>query len=123
MVNYESLIIQANQSLTKSARETLYVIYPVDGLAIADSPLGYINKGDTTKEKFFQKLQRYLLSSDAQAEIQKSGWRTGPLGVNSVAPDQSVFNPAWGVDTRRVLTPLSFPAPPVILEALALYQT
>jgi Ca-activated chloride channel family protein len=123
MVNYEALVIEANQALVKSGREPLYVIYPVDGLAIADSPFGYVNKGDAAKEDFFQKLQRYLLSSDTQTQIQKTGRRTGPLGVNPTGVDPSVFNPEWGIDTRKVLSPINFPAPDVILQALDLYQT
>lgn len=38
MINYEALIIQANQKLVAQGREPLYCVYPVDGLAIADSP-------------------------------------------------------------------------------------
>jgi Ca-activated chloride channel family protein len=123
MVNYEALVIEANQALAKSGKEPLYVIYPIDGLAIADSPFAYVNKGDATKEDFFQKLQRFLLADDTQAQIQKSGRRTGPLGINPANVDKSVFNPDWGIDTQKVLSPISFPAPDVILQALDLYQT
>lgn len=38
MVNYECLVIQANQELEAQGREPLYVVYPTDGLTIADSP-------------------------------------------------------------------------------------
>ena len=38
MVNYECLIISANQELEARGEETLYAVYPYDGLSIADSP-------------------------------------------------------------------------------------
>ena len=40
MVNYECLMISANQELTARGEEPLYVVYPYDSLSIADSPLG-----------------------------------------------------------------------------------
>ena len=123
MVNYEAVAIEANQQLTKENREPLYVVYPVDGLAIADYPLGYIDKGDSAKEAFFLKLEQYLLAPDAQAQFLQSGRRTGALGVNPAAANRQVFNPAWGIDTQKVLTPIRYPPPDVILEALSLYQT
>ena len=123
MVNYEAVAIEANQQLTKENREPLYVVYPVDGLAIADYPLGYIDKGDSAKEAFFLKLEQYLLAPDAQAQFLQSGRRTGALGVNPAAANRQVFSPAWGIDTQKVLTPIRYPPPDVILEALSLYQT
>ena len=51
MVNYECLIIQANRELEERGDETLYVVYPYDGLSLADSPLGYVEKGDDEKEE------------------------------------------------------------------------
>ena len=57
MVNYECLIIQANQELEARGEEPLYLVYPYDGLSIADSPLGYVDKGDSKKEDLFLKLQ------------------------------------------------------------------
>src|SRR5262245_66696516 len=43
MVNYEALVIEANQKLVVRGIEPLFVFYPTDGLAIADSPLVYID--------------------------------------------------------------------------------
>ena len=51
MVNYECLVIQANQELEAQGREPLYVVYPTDGLTIADSPLAYVDQGDGEKEE------------------------------------------------------------------------
>src|SRR5262249_43347736 len=98
MVNYEALVIEANRELTAQGREPLYVIYPADGLAIADSPLGYVNHGDAEKEKRFQKLQEYLLSPGVQREILATGRRVGLAGLDTGAIDKSVFNPDWGID-------------------------
>ena len=122
MVNYESLIIEANQELTKQGREPLYVIYPTDGLVIADSQLGYIDNGDVKKEEFFKKLQEYLLSEETQHRLLLLGRRTGFAGELKNAP-ASVFNAAWGIDAQKILSPIRLPKADVILKALNLYQT
>jgi hypothetical protein len=69
MVNYEALVIEANRELVRRGQEPLYVIYPVDGIMTADSPLAYVNKGDAAKEALFGELQKYLLSEAAQQAI------------------------------------------------------
>ncbi|MEM7391203.1 MAG: substrate-binding and VWA domain-containing protein [Verrucomicrobiota bacterium] len=123
MVNYEALVIEANQELVSQNKEPLYVIYPVDGLSIADSPLGYMSRGELKKEKLFQELQAHLLSPDVQKKIENLGRRTGVVGMNSDAADTRVFNPDWGIDLKRILSPIRTPAGPVVQEALTLYQT
>jgi len=123
MVNYEALIIETNQELLKTGREPLYAVYPVDGLALADSPLGYVNKGDAKKEEAFRALQAFLLTPETQNRILALGRRVGPLGLNSATADRSVFRPEWGIDVARVITPIKFPPAPVMREALTLYQT
>lgn len=122
MVNYESVIIETNQELTKEGKEPLYAVYPYDGLVIADSPLCYVNRGDEKKEELYMKLQEYLLSEKVQAEIAGLGRRTGLGGVTS-GYSQSVFNPDWGIDPQKILSPVRMPAAAVIKEALNLYQT
>src|SRR5262249_12843151 len=52
MVNYEALIIEANQELAKLGKEPLYVVYPADGVAVADSPLGFVPHGNADSEAF-----------------------------------------------------------------------
>lgn len=64
MVNYECLIIQANQELEAKGREPLTVVYPADGLTPADLPLAYVDQGDDQKEELFLSLQEYLLSQE-----------------------------------------------------------
>ncbi|MDQ1354620.1 MAG: Ca-activated chloride channel [Acidobacteriota bacterium] len=122
MVNYEAVIIEANRELVRQGKEPLYVIYPVDGIVLADSPFGYVNKGDSQKEETFKKLQVYLLSDEAQKEMLRHGRRTGFGGITG-AVDKQVFNPQWGIQADKILSPLKLPPADVILEALHLYQT
>jgi Ca-activated chloride channel family protein len=122
MVNYEAMVIEANQALVAQGRESLYVIYPVDALTIADSPLAFVNKGDAAKEKLFKDLQQYLLSPEAQKKIQALGRRTGLVGMGSDSADPRVFNKDWGIDLERMIAPVRMPSGPVIREALELYQ-
>jgi Ca-activated chloride channel family protein len=122
MVNYESMIIETNQQLIQQGKEPLYVIYPTDGLVIADSQLGYVDNGDKDKEAFFRKLQAYLLSAKVQGQLLQLGRRTGFAGELQDAP-ANVFRSEWGIDTKKILSPIKLPGSEVILEALNLYQT
>jgi Ca-activated chloride channel family protein len=122
MVNYEAMVIELNQKLAPG-QEPLYAVYPVDGLSIADSPLGFMSKGDKSKENAFLKLQEYLLSPAVQDSIQSQGRRTGLVGMQADTAKIGVFNPDWGIDIQRILNPIRVPAVPVVEEALNLYQT
>jgi len=122
MVNNESAIINANRQLTTEGRELLYVIYPVDGLAIADWPLGFIDRGDKAKADLFTKFQQYLLSDEVKQELLKAGRRAG-MAINPTDADPTIFNPDWGIDLTRTIVPIKPPSAEVILEALTLYQT
>ncbi len=121
MVNYECLMIAANKELKKKGKDPLYVVYPYDGLSIADSPLGYVDQGDSDAEKMFLELQKYLLSSDVQNEIQKTGRRTGYTGINK--ENKSVFKKEWGLQPDRVLSPFKMPEGSVLKQCLTMYQT
>lgn len=121
MVNYECLIIDANQQLEEEGKEPLYVVYPYDGLSIADSPLGYVDHGDAEKEEAFLAVQEYLLSDKTQAEIEATGRRINAGGVSK--ENQDVFNSDWGIDTERILSPIQMPEVAVLTEALNIYQT
>ena len=121
MVNYECLIIDANQQLEEEGKEPLYVVYPYDGLSIADSPLGYVDHGDAEKEEAFLAVQEYLLSDKTQAEIEATGRRINAGGVSK--ENQDVFNRDWGIDTERILSPIQMPEAAVLTEALNVYQT
>jgi Ca-activated chloride channel family protein len=120
MVNYETLIISANKQLRKEGRETLYAVYPKEGVAMADSPLGYIDNGGAEKEALFEKLQAYLLSAPVQMEIQKTGRRTAFIPINKES--RTVFNAGDGIDTERTLSIVKMPGAQAIEKALELYQ-
>ena len=121
VVTYEASIININKKLEKEGKETLYALYPVDGVSISDSPFAYINNGDSDKKEEFLKIRDYILSEDGQKELAKTGRRTWYGGVNSNV-DKTVFNPKWGIDTTTYIVPLKFPSTSIIQEALALYQ-
>jgi Ca-activated chloride channel family protein len=122
MVNYEALIIDANKRLVAQGKEPLYVIYPKGGLALADSPLGYVDQGDAKKRELFTSFQDYLLKPEVQSRIEELGRRT-ELGGVVQNPDPRVFNPAWGIATSKPLNVIRYPKPDVIMAALELYQT
>lgn len=122
MVNYESMIIEANQALTAQGKEPLYLVYPVDGLAIADSPLGLVEKGDAEAEETFTKLIDYLTSAEVQDELLELGRRTG-FGGSIEGADPNIFNPDWGIDSTQTLSGIRMPGSDVVLAALQLYQS
>ena len=121
MVNYECLIIDANRQLESEGKEPLYIVYPYDGLSIADSPLGYVDHGDSQKEEAFQAVQQYLLSEEAQSQIEATGRRISANGVSD--ENRDVFKEEWGIDTERILSHIQMPDSDVLMEALNLYQT
>jgi len=122
MVNYEAIIIEANQELQKEGKEPLIVFYPQGGQAIADSPLAFISRpGQGDKEEKFLKLQQYLLSTEVQKQLGQHGRRTGIIGTS--AEDPNVFKSEWGIQTDKILQPTPLPAADVIRKALVLYQT
>ena len=123
MVNYEALVIEANQDLESRGLEPFYAIYPIDGMTIADSPLAYVDKGDKRKEELFLGLQEHLLSPSVQANLGAVGRRTGLLGLDAGSMDRSVFRDEWGISPERVISPIPVPEESVVRAALELYQT
>jgi Ca-activated chloride channel family protein len=120
MMNYETLIISANKRLREEGREALYAVYPKEGVAMADSPLGYIDNGNAEKEVLFKKLRDFLLSPPVQIEIQKTGRRTGFIPISK--ENKSVFNVDDGIDIERTLGVVKMPDAATIEKALELYQ-
>ena len=122
MINYESTLIEINQDLVKKGKEPLYLIYPVDGVAINDMPFAYVNNDsadEKNKEKFL-KLQSYLRSDEAIKLMQSYGYRSWYGGTNSQA-DKKIFNPEWGIDTTKYLKDMKYPSKKVITKAISLY--
>lgn len=127
MINYESMVIAANRELAAKGQEPLYVVYPVDGLAIADSTLAFVDKPESPdnakRRALFNELKDYLLSDKTQQAIFELGFRTGLIGMNPQNVDTSVYNPEWGIDLARTISPIAWPRAEVIEAALRLYQT
>lgn len=122
VVTYEFSIININKELEAKGEEPLYVLYPIDGVSISDSPLAYIDNKDEAKKEFFTSLQEYILSDEGQAELAKLGRRTWYGGVNPNA-DKTVFNPSWGINTEKYIVPVKYPSTAIIKKALGMYQT
>jgi Ca-activated chloride channel family protein len=122
MINYESSLIELNKKLVKEGKEPLYLVYPVDGVAINDMPFAYINNDskNTTKKEQFEKLQTYLRSDTMSEKLQKLGYRAWYGGINKNA-DSSTFNKEWGIDTTKYLKDMKYPSKKVMTEAIDLY--
>ena len=121
VMTYESSIININKKLQAQGKETLYAIYPVDGVSISDSPLAYIDNKDESVKEIFKDIQSYILSDEGQELLQKQGKRTWYGGTTTNA-DKSIFNPEWGIDTTKYISPIKYPSTEVIKLALNLYQ-
>jgi len=121
-ISYESSIISINKKLESVNKEPLYLIYPFDGVSISDSPLVYINNGNSDKKEIFLDFQSYILSDDGQKILEDLGRRTWYGGINENV-DQSTFNKEWGIDTTKYISPVKYPSKDVIRQALFLYQT
>lgn len=126
MVNYESLVIQADKELTAKGKEPLLAIYPSDGIAVADSPLGYVDRGQG-KERAFMRFSKAMTSEAAKKLFEEAGRRTGAGSTLAYGKDTKVkdsFREEWGVDTdTSVLKTIAMPSSDVIERALDLYQT
>lgn len=115
----ESSLININKELVSNNKEPLYLLYPVDGVAINDSPFAYVDNNQNKLEQF-NKLQSYLLSNESQKKLQEFGKRTWYGGTNTKA-NKDTFNPSWGIDTSKYLIPLKYPSKDVMNKALAIY--
>ncbi len=115
----ESALININKQLESSGKEPLYLLYPLDGVAINDSPFAYIdNKQDKLEE--FNLIQQFLLNKTSQKNLEDLGKRTWYGGINLNA-NKDVFKKSWGIDTSKYLMPLKYPSKSVIDDALDLY--
>lgn len=126
MVNYESLVAQADKELEQAGHEPLLAIYPSDGIAVSDSPLGYVDRGQGAEDAF-QSFQKALGSDDAKLLFERVGRRTGLGGRVANPGDEGVkqtFRADWGISTDAgVLKAVPMPAADVTTQALDLYQT
>lgn len=122
VVTYESSIININKQLIAKGKEPLYAIYPIDGVSISDCPFAYIDNKDSSKKEIFKDLQSYILSDEGQKLLQAKGRRTWYGGINTNV-DKNIFNPNWGIDTTKYISPIKYPSATVIKTALNVYQT
>lgn len=128
MVNYESLVSQANRELEEAGEEPLVAVYPADGIAVSDSPLGFVDRGQgSDAEDAFLAFQGALADNEATLELERVGRRCGLGGKLLHADDaevQAAFSADWGiVPDANVLKSIPLPEGDVISQALVLYQT
>ena len=122
VVTYESSIININKQLIANNKEPLYAIYPVDGVSISDSPFAFIKNNNEDKKAVFDDIQSYIIGNEGQKLLQQKGRRTWFGGV-SKNTDKTIFNPDWGIDTTKYISPVKYPSTSVIKLALNAYQT
>jgi Ca-activated chloride channel family protein len=119
MWNYEATLKETNDKLKQMGKEPLYAVYPADGVAVGDSPLGFIDHGRGPEvEKFFTDLLAYLQSDAVRRRIADTGRRL-PLGGSAI---QAAAEPDWNFDPGKLVTSIRMPEPAVIRKALDLYQ-
>ncbi|MGO8330474.1 hypothetical protein ACC811_37620, partial [Rhizobium ruizarguesonis] len=53
MWNYEAVLKETNDKLVALSQEPLYAIYPADGVAMEDSPIGFVDHGRGPEVKTF----------------------------------------------------------------------
>ena len=122
MINYENSLIEINKSLVSQGKEPLYLVYPVDGVAINDMPFAYVNNNsnDTSNRDVFLKIQSYLRSEKMINEMKSLGFRSWYGGVSENV-DKNTFNKDWGIDTTKYLNDMKYPSKSVITKAINLY--
>ena len=119
MWNYEAILAEANRELRNRGREQLVAIYPTDGVAFADSPLGFVDRGQPDDfEAFFLELQAHLLSEPIQNQLVAADRRVA-VGRASV---EGTPDPSWNYDPNRFVNAIRMPEPDVVRTALTLYQ-
>ena len=118
MWNYEAVIKDTNDKLRQQNHEVLWAVYPAEGVGIADSPLGFVERGRGPEVKdFFDKLQAYLLTPGVQARVAETGRR---VAVDKAAAPTA--QPDWNFDPSRLVIAVPVPEPKTIQMALTLYQ-
>ncbi|PLS30120.1 von Willebrand factor type A (vWA) domain-containing protein [Bifidobacterium margollesii] len=126
MVNYESLVIQADKALTAKGKDPLLAVYPSDGIAVSDSPLGYVDRGQKLDDAY-GKFSDALHSKDSKLLFERAGRRTGLGGTLTNASDDKVkqsFRGEWGINTSaETLKTIPMPSADVISRSLNVYQT
>ena len=125
MVNYESLVIAANRSLVSEGKDPLLAVYPSDGIAVSDSPLGYVDRGQKLDDAY-SAFSKAIQSKESKLLFEQAGRRTGLGGTLTYASNAEVkqaFRSDWGITTgTEALKAIPMPAASVIDKALDIYQ-
>jgi Ca-activated chloride channel homolog len=108
MWNYEAVLAETNQALKARGQELLYAIYPSDGAALANSPMGFVDRGRGPQATaFFAKLQKHLLSPDGSSvwSSRSGGRRSGKRWARSRTRPGTMIQPgschSFGCPNRR----------------------
>jgi Ca-activated chloride channel homolog len=113
MWNYEAVIKETNDKLRAAGKELLYAVYPADGVSVADSPLGFIDRGRGKEvESFFTELQNFLLKAETQSRIAQTGRRVELARAANLGNDA-----ATNLDPSRPVVVVRPPEPAVIQKA------
>jgi Ca-activated chloride channel family protein len=118
MWNYEAIIKETNDKLREAGYELLYAVYPADGVSVADSPLGFVDRArGKDVESFFADLQNFLLKDETQSRIARTGRRVELARAANMGIDA-----ATNLDPSRTVVVVRPPEPIVIQKALNIYQ-
>jgi Ca-activated chloride channel family protein len=118
MWNYEAVIKETNDKLRAEGYPLLYAVYPADGVSVADSPLGFVERGRGKEvESFFVDLQNFLLKDETQNRIAQTGRRVELARAANIGNDA-----ATNLDPSRGVVVVRPPEPGVIQKALNIYQ-
>lgn len=69
IISYESSLIKLNKELIEMGKEPLYLLYPVDWVALNDMPFAFIDQNLNQKEDFI-KLQQFLLKDETKLKLE-----------------------------------------------------
>lgn len=103
MINYESVLMQLNQS--GKLKEPLVLLYPKEGIITADYPLMLLN---ASKQASYDKVVTYLKSPEFQTKLMTQTFRRP---VNSNVKLDSSFN-------QNVLMELPFPNAKTVVNSI-----
>src|ERR1700730_14888743 len=116
--NYKAVIKDTNDKLREAGHELLYAVYPTDGVAVADSSLGFVERGRGREvESFFTGLQDFLLKGETQSRIAQTGRRVELARAANIGNDA-----ATDLDPSRAVVVVRPPEPAAIQKWLNIYQ-
>lgn len=121
IVAAENTVIQLNRTLEAGGKEPMRLLYPRDGVTIADAPLAYVDQGNAAKKEFFLALQSHVLSPEGQEALAQLGRRTDLGGLIDASHDD-IFRADWGIPQDTYIQTIVYPAKAFIRKAMSQYQ-